>query len=152
MGDIVTKQKKKYGFSYIEVIIAMALFAVAMLAVIPALSQAARNMFFAQETAAGHHQAQHLMLAIRDAIGDEANLEAHALAIASGDFEYSVWIMGQHHDYFSSHNAPVANVGITGISHSMSTRTSTIVVIVWGEDEQIIGRAIGMTDFYRSEA
>lgn len=144
------EQKKKRGFSFVEIIIAMAIFAIAMLAVIPVLSQAARNMVFAQETAAGYHDAQRLMLVIRDAINDDINTEALAINYVAGRFEYSVWIKGQNENTFSSSNASSADIVVTGINPNISTRISTIIVVVWGDDDIIIGRAIGMTDFCRS--
>ncbi|MCL2361934.1 MAG: type II secretion system GspH family protein [Defluviitaleaceae bacterium] len=140
-------KKKTRGFSYVEVIIAMALFAIAMLAVIPALTQAARNMTYAHETAEGHMQAQRLMHELRDNLDGDITLEARAAVYAASSFEYSVWITGQRQVHFSSTNAPSANTNISGINQNMASRASTIVVIVWGEDEQILGRAIGMTDF-----
>lgn len=125
----------------------MALFAIAMLAIIPALTQAARNMRYAQETAEGHMQAHRLMLVIRDAIADDVNLELQAASYVASDFEYSVWIIGEDTSYFSSINAPITDVSVTGVLTNLHTHASTIVVIVWGDDDKIIGRAIGMTDF-----
>ena len=139
--------KKTRGFSYIEVIIALALFAIALLALIPALTQAGRNMFFAERAYAGHLQAQRIMLVVRDALSNDASpgdTKAAALNHAAGNFEFSVWVFGQNAQSFHTINEPDASVAISGLNPTMANHASTIVVVVWGDEGQIMGRAIGM--------
>ena len=139
--------KKTSGFSYIEVIIALALFAIAMLAIIPALYQAGRNMFFAEETYTGHLQAQRIMLVVRGSLADGKSLNeirADAISSAVEDLKFSVWIFGQNTRSFHTIDTPDANVTISGLNPRVSHNTSTIVAIVWGEDGQVAGRAVGM--------
>ena len=139
--------KKTRGFSYIEVIIALAIFAIAMLAIIPVLTQAGRNMLFAQETYAGHLQAQRLMLVVRDALADnvsQSDVRTRAISFAADDFEFSVWIFGQNAQAFHTIDEPDINAAISGLNATMSNYTSTIIVAVWGDDKQVMGRAIGI--------
>ena len=136
-------QKKSRGFSYIEVIIALALFAIAMLAIIPALSQAGRNMIFAQETYASHLQAQRIMLATRDALADGNNPVESAILNSDG-LEFSIWVSGWHNLEFHSTVIPDASAVVTGLNPTMNSQASTIVAVVWGDEGQIAGRAIGM--------
>ena len=137
--------KKTKGFSYVEVIIAMALFAIALLAIIPALSQAGRNMQFAQEAYAGHLQAQRIMLDVRNALmEDDADLKAAVARYAASGFEFSIWVFGRGAQEIHSIGAPDADATVAGINIAMPNYASTIVVIVWNEDDRVAGRAIGM--------
>jgi len=136
--------KKTRGFSYVEVIIALALFAVVMLAVIPTMSQAGRNMAFALEAYDGHLQAQRIMLTVHDALLDGANPEVRVAQIAAGNAEYSVWVFGRYAREFHTIDNPDTSVAVSSINMAMTSRASQIVVVVWGEDGQVAGRAIGM--------
>jgi len=135
--------KNSRGFSYVEILIAMALFAIAMLAIIPTLSQAGRNMLFAQRAYDSHMQAQRTMLVVREALEDGANPGQRALAYADGNFEFSFRIHGQNSMDFHS-STQHADINITGINAAMATYATVIVVVVWGEDEQVAGRAVGV--------
>jgi len=136
--------KKTKGFSYIEVILAMALFAIAMLAVIPTLSQAGRNLVFAEGAYESHLQAQRMMITVRDALLAGADPEAVATLYAAGSFEFSVWIFGRGEMEFHSINHPDADVSFTGVNLAMPSQGSTVIAIVWGNEGQLAGRAIGM--------
>ena len=135
--------KTTRGFSYLEVLIAGALFSIALLAVIPVMASAARNMIFAQEAYAGHLQAQRLMLAIREnLLTDEPDPEAHATTYADGNFNFSVRIYGRNATIF--HSCPEQDATLTiDVNPIMQTHASTIFVVVWDDDNQILGRAIG---------
>ena len=135
--------KKSRGFSYIEVIIAMALFAIAMLAVIPVLSQAGRNMVFAEEAYTGHFQAQRIMLIVRDALIDDANPQARVAANVS-DVDFSVWVLGRGEQEFHTIYNPDADARIYEKNIAMGNRASVIVVVVWDADGRVSGRAVGM--------
>ena len=136
--------KKTQGLSYVEVIIAMALFAIALLAIMPTLSQAGHNMAFAQRAYTGHLQAQRMMLVVRDALMDGANPEAEATRYAAGDFEFSVWIFGQNAREFHSTQTADVSAAIAGKNTTMAGQASTIVAVIWCEDGHMTGRAIGM--------
>ena len=140
--------KNTRGFSYIEVLIAMALFAIAMLAVIPTLSQSARNMTYAQDAYAGHLQAQRMMLVVRDALTDNADVRVSAINYAANRFEFSVWISGRNaqeiHSSYCVIEGANASAVVTEINTTMSSHASTIITAVWCEDGHLLGRAIGM--------
>jgi len=136
--------KKSKGFSYIEVILALALFAIAMLAIIPTLSQAGRNIVFAEDVYASHLQAQRIMLTVRDALIIGADPEQAVSQHIADGFEFSVWVFGQIAQEFHTLDVPAADASVVGINMDMANRASTIVVVVWGDDEQVAGRAIGM--------
>ena len=121
---------------------AMLLFSIAMLAIIPALTQAGRNMAHAQWAYAGHLQAQRLMLAARDALDNGQCPIAAASQHANAPF--SLWIYGANTVEFHCQDAPEAENTVTGVTAAMANNASTIIVIVWGEDGQVAGRAIGM--------
>ena len=138
--------KKTRGFSYIEVMIAMALFAVAMLAVIPALSQAGRNMVYAEEAYTSHLQAQRIMLIVRDALIDGENPQSRVQEhVHPGAMGFSVWIFGRHAQEFHTVDAPdTANARPGDINVALAGQASTIVVVVWDADGHVSGRAVGM--------
>ena len=141
--SFLTKTKKTKGFSYIEVILALALFAIAMLAIIPTLTQAGRNLAFAEEAYNGHLQAQRIMLAARAALMNGTCPEAAVRYIAAG-WEFSVWVEGRNKQDFHSTNNPGATLSFNSINLAAPDRASTIIAVVWGENGQAAGRAIGM--------
>ena len=139
--------KKTRGASYIEVIVAMALFAIAMIAIIPTMTGAARNMTFAQDAYAGHLQAQRLMLTVRDALYQNQNPSARATANASGEFAFSFWVHGAAQYEFHSPGAPQeprAISQISGVNTTMGSHATVIITAVWCQDGQLLGRAIGV--------
>jgi len=131
------------GLSYLEVLIALALFAIVLAAVLPSLLQARRNMEIASSFYKGNLQAHGLMLTVRDAmaIGNNPQFAASNYAANHSVMLYSVWVFGGNPVHFYSHGTPEANVTIaTGIAGD----ASTIIVAVWNEDGNIIGRAVGV--------
>ena len=138
--------KKTRGFSYIEILLALALFSIAMLALIPALSHAGRNMVFAQEEYDGHLQAQRIMLIVRDALIDgtdpKARVQAH---MHHGAMDFSVWVFGRHAQEFHTTGAPdMADARPGDMNVALAGQASTIVVVVWDVDGHVSGRAVGM--------
>jgi len=136
--------KKSRGVSYIELLIAMALFAIALLAIIPTLSQAGRNMQYAQEAYAGHLEAGRIMLVVRDALADGIDPTISAKASTANELEFSFWIFGQNSMEFHTVNAPEASSAVSGTNAVMAAYASVIVAVVWGAEGQISGRAIGI--------
>jgi len=139
----VKTKKNSKGFSYVEVILAMALFSIAMLAIIPTLSQAGRNLVFAEDAYASHLHAQRLMITIRAELLAGRDPEAAVVSAADG-FEFSVWVMGRGAREFHSIGSPDADMAFAGISLAAPNQASTVIVVVWGDNGQIAGRAIGM--------
>jgi type II secretory pathway pseudopilin PulG len=146
---IFRKIKTRDGFSYMEIIIATALFSIVFAAVLPVISQASRNLAYAQSGYEAHLHAQSLLLTIRDATAihtePHTNLEeiARVHSEARGNFPFTVWLIGGAGDTrtFASPHAPTASAQISGIS--LSGNQTAIVVVVWGEQGRIAARAVG---------
>ena len=140
---MINNMKKSRGFSYIEILIAMALFAIALLAIIPAIQQAGRNMIYAQEAYSSHLQAQGIMLVVRDAISNNQPPMAQAVQYASGRFEFSFWANGQWHH--SNGDMAVDNPEVNAVMNSSVTSQALIIAaVVWNDDNQIASRAVGV--------
>ena len=133
--------KKHSGFSYVEVIIALALFTIVIIAVLPTLLQAGRNLEFAENIYIGHLQAQEMMLVVRDAISDNDDIENAISAHAKErNIElYNVWIRGVHVYDFGPVVASEIDIRIVPAFEDKSI----IVVAIWNEDGSLTGRAIG---------
>jgi type II secretory pathway pseudopilin PulG len=134
----------KKGFSYIEIIIATALFAIAFVAILPVISQASRNLAYAQGGYEAHLRAQSLLLTLRDALAVNEDPEpiARAYSAARDNFSFTVWLIGGAGEErtFGSPGAPAASVQVSGISPS--DNQTVIVVVVWGERGDIAARAV----------
>jgi len=151
--------KKHGGFTYVEILIAFALFSILLMTVILMLGQAGRNMAFAQEGHSTHLAAQSLMLVVREALEDASASDAinpstssailatviEEYAFRRGIENYSIWIMGGAE--FHSPNAPEANITFTGSAGiNISGHATMIITIVWNEYGYIAGRAIGVVN------
>jgi Tfp pilus assembly protein PilV len=129
------------GISFIEIIIATAIFGILLAAILPLLNQAGRNMAYAQEGYDAHLAAQGIMHAVRDAVRAQgfsaAQTAAETRAASLGAETYAVFIFPQDasHISFGSACAPDTTVNLHGISNA-------VVTIVF-RDENIAGRAIG---------
>jgi len=126
------------GFSYIEILIALAVFAIALVAILPVLSQASRNLSYAQNTYIAHLRAQSLMLTIRDTLAANADPEP-----VTRDFPFTVWLIGgtAGDRSFSTPGAPPAHVDVSGFAY-FGNRT-LILVTVWNEHGNKAGQAMG---------
>jgi type II secretory pathway component PulJ len=131
------------GFSYIEILIAVTLFAILLVAVLPIISQASRNMAYAQDRYEAHLWAHNLMLIIREEL--ELHIDAAAInraetrtAIYSADrggFLFTFWINGTPYP-----PTPSATVSLMGFA----PERTTIIVVIWDGHENIIARAFGV--------
>ncbi|MCL2188608.1 MAG: prepilin-type N-terminal cleavage/methylation domain-containing protein [Defluviitaleaceae bacterium] len=132
--------KNHAGFTYIEIIVALALFAITLAAVLPVLSHAGRNMAYAQEGYIAHLRANHLVLLVRDALHMGENAQDYALAYsaARGNFPFTVWVGGS---VLATENAPNAAVHITGFVPQGGHQF--IKAVVWDKQGNIRGRAMG---------
>jgi len=140
------KNKRRGGFSYIEILIALALFAIMLIAVLPMLFQAGRNMRFAESNYRNHLLAQGMMLAVRDALVDGASSENAASIYASEhDIEfYSVWIFREHGVLRSFYGVSKANVSIIDGVALVTDNSYVVIAAIWNEDGNMTGRAIGV--------
>jgi len=136
--------KNNSGLSYIEVIIATAMFVVVLGVVFATISQATRNMHTAETHAAAHRHATGIMLAVRDAANARAEADASnpAPLITAADAtaarfdveHFTVWIDGV---FLTGEN--------WGHSHPSGYFPNGIITVaVWCDNERIIGRAVGM--------
>ncbi|MCL2357739.1 MAG: type II secretion system GspH family protein [Defluviitaleaceae bacterium] len=133
--------KPRGGFSYLEVIIAMAIFSVLLMAVLPLVIQSRRNMAYAREGYDAHLAAQNIMLAVRNAGG--------ITAISGYAESYSVWIFGAGgtaESFVESLCAPALDVSLGG-DLVFFGNMRTIVAVVWREmpngEKHKAGRAVG---------
>jgi len=139
----MAKKMKKTGggFSYLEVIIAMAVFSVLLMAVLPLVAQARRNMTYAREGYAAHLAAQNIMHSVRDADG--------VVPVSMYAETYSVWIFdenGTEEIFFASPCAPPSSAFLDADTTFLDG-TRTIIVAVWhtSGNNHIVGRAIGFS-------
>ncbi|MCL2216762.1 MAG: hypothetical protein FWB91_07045 [Defluviitaleaceae bacterium] len=148
-------RKKLGGFSYIEILVALALFSIIFASAIAMLGQSRRNLVYAQEGYAAHLAAHRLMLATRDALGRapaSATPARASLAAAISDYAeqmdveiYSVWIFGASTMEFHSDYAPEVTLALGRLSElNISGNASVIVTVVWNEHGNISGRAVGV--------
>jgi len=135
--------KKTAGFSYLEILIALALFAIVLIAIVPALTQAGRNMVYAEGAYDSHLQAQRVMLVVRDALIDNAD-PVVATSSFIGSIDFSFWVRGQNGINFHPRGEPEVDIAAIGSNYTINYQANTIIVVVWSEDGYIAGRAIGM--------
>ena len=141
------------GFSYIEMLMALALFAIVLAAVLPTLAQAGHNMAYARSSYAAHLQAHNLMLAVRDTlaalpppqrgcdyeVAHVAGHAAHGVAAAQGIGGFSIWLDDA---LLVAHHAPEAAMYVTGFN--MLGSRYLVTVVVWDANHNPAGRAMGV--------
>jgi len=159
----------KRGFSYIEVLIALAIFSIALVAILPILAQSGRNQATANTHYAAHLQAQSLMYQVRHIITDDAPSGATALSntllqqirqtvthsesafIAThGDFAFVVYLV-QGNTATRVYNAHVPDRSFeppasdpAAFDFSAFPNRTGIVVFIYNAHGHLIGRAIGV--------
>jgi prepilin-type N-terminal cleavage/methylation domain-containing protein len=139
------------GFSYIEILVALAIFAVALAAVLPVLSQAGRNLAFAREAYDAHQRARHMMLVVRDALDSglpAAEAAAIAFAAERGGFPFTVWFVKGTEVVHMVHSSgdlifPVVPPVYANNFNAFPDRTA-VVVVVYNEYGHVAGRAVGV--------
>ena len=140
--------KKRGGFSYIEILLALGLFVILLAAVLPTLLQAVRNMGFATTYYQTHLLAHAIMLDIRDDLLDGA-LPQTAAANASNHAanreipRYLVWVYDASYNQYSHGNGPDAQLSLTSAGLSVVGGGYMIVVTIWDDEDNMTGRAIG---------
>jgi competence protein ComGC len=160
---------KTKGLSYMEMLIALSLFAILFLTLLPILNQAGRNLAAAEEGYNAHLAAQSIMLAVRNEVRDtntalfeaEAKKAAEEIAESRKINTYRVWIFYECECVFlnnvnfcsscspalsfGSPCAPAENPELSGLSDlSLSENTVAIIVAVWNEQGGMAGRAVGI--------
>jgi len=135
--------KSRAGFSYIEILLALALFAIALVAVLPTLLQSGRNLEYAESYYRGHLVAQEIMLTARDAL---INDEEHPVFMLRDVGYYRVWFRGQNNAELYSPGAPATIIGLHNELAPLTGHNTTIIVAVWNSEQNLIGRAFGMVN------
>ena len=146
----IPMNKSRAGFSYLEILIALALFAIVLVAVLPTLLQAGRNMGYAESYYRGHLTAQELMLAVRGALIDGNDIEYAAFDLAQlRDISYyRVWLSGVNHAEIYAPGAPIAAIDLQNELVPLTGHNTVIIVAVWNSDKNLIGRAFGVVNHY----
>ena len=152
-------QKKKAGFSYVEMLAAAALFMIVLLGVLPLTLGARQNTAFARENLQLYLAADSLSLAVRDlilggaAITDE---RIRGLAQGFGVINYCVYIFGpggeaRHGSPFHSSSGG-CGASLTGFEGITRGREGLLVYVVTRNDYFArAGRAISVViDFEQS--
>ena len=141
------------GFSYMEMLIALGLFSILLMAALPLLNQASRNLAFAQDGYKNHLAAQNVMLSLRETLResqetphDSALLstltESYATQFGAESFSVFLWRNDESISTHSPH-APEINAALHGFT-SLCPYTTVISVLVFNEFGAISGRAIGI--------
>jgi len=142
--------KKCAGFSYMEVIIAFALFGIVLIAVLPSISQAIRNMAYAQSHYTSHLAAQSIVLAVRETLA--VNQDLQTLQTVVENYAYMLGITYYTIQIFcpismstiSFYSAGVPNIDISLAGSVGVIDMPTIIVVIWNVYGHIAGRAVGM--------
>ena len=139
----MSNTKSRAGFSYMEILIALALFAIALVAVLPTLLQAGRNLEYAESYYRGHLVAQEIMLTARDALQSDTEYPVFMLRDAS---YYRVWFRGEINTELYSPGAPVTAIDLRNELAPLTGHNTAIIVAVWNSERNLIGRAFGMVN------
>jgi type II secretory pathway pseudopilin PulG len=136
---------KRGGFTYIEVIIALAVFMITLAVVFPTLMQASRSLRVAQEGYEAHLYAQNMMLIVREAVaqGHNPNVVAFAYSFERNQFPFTIWLVqeGEITSEISNINKPMGTIDPMGFV-SFYDRI-TIIVALWNEQGNLISWAVG---------
>lgn len=122
-----------------EVLVALALFAMLLTVTLPAVLQSARNQNLAEERYTHQLAAQAVMLAVRDAaIAGECVRDA-AQSIPLYEIWYGVWVFNGSEYIFYYPQAPHTSISIT-----TAIPYGIVVVAVFNEYGEMAGRAVGV--------
>ena len=143
VGKTPTLNEKYYkgskGFSYVEILMALGLFALMLGVALPLMYQAGRNMSYAETSYINHLLAQEKLNIVRAAILDQQDINAVARNFADLNYiyDFGVWVFGEiSHEYATDSNLQVEYVG-----HGLGG--STIIIVISDEVGNLSGRAIG---------
>ena len=124
--------KQKNGFTYIDVIVAAAIFSIAAISIFAVLNQSFRNMNIAKERHMAHLNAQSIMLIARD----------NASPNLSSFNDYTIWFIDNNIRYITDMNDPGP---VPSFNANMLYNGTMIIVIIWDKHGNIAARAKGMS-------
>jgi|GEM_PF-4973839 len=135
--------KNNKGLTLTEVVLSFALFVLLVAITIPMLTVANSHQHYAKHAHIAHHQAQHLMLSVRDAVrlGDVFSDAVRHYTKVQDITDFSVWLRGQKYDQMHSHTR---NENFTFDASWVDDAASVVVVIIWGASGNIAGQAVGI--------
>lgn len=139
------------GFTYVEMIIALAVFCIALAPLFPAISQARRNADYARETYRAQCDANEMVLIVKNALEKNKSpvevVAEHMSALTNPPAAYGFWVRyadGAKADIsYTTVSAPALSVQ-TDVSPAGLTGTGVIIAVVWDADGHPAGRAVGM--------
>lgn len=124
--------KKRRGFSYVEMIVALGVFAMVVAVALPTIHQAGRNMYFAENYYRDNLQAQSIMLTVRHALNNGQDIY-----IATPPAFYRVWVDGVL--IICTNNVPDVVLDLN------TTATGQVIVVaIFNQEGLITGRSIGV--------
>ncbi|MDR1665213.1 MAG: type II secretion system GspH family protein [Clostridiales bacterium] len=141
--------KSNRGFSYIEVLIALAIFCIVLLSVLPTVAKAGADSRAAADGYRAQLCAQEILLVARDALNaglpPQAEVENYIGSLAEKPFAYGYWLTGTDEGY-TSPNAPdiIPASAITGLPETGDRPGYLLVVAVWTPDGRLAGRSAAM--------
>lgn len=141
---------RRGGFSYAEVIIALAVFLIAAAPVFPSLSQARKNAAFARERYESQSLADSLVQSVKrlineGALTDSAAPGSFSQTVIPSPFTFGFWVRGAENAEYLSPGAPEYTVNVTAGAESLTTGASVIITAVWDGEGKLAGRAVGVT-------
>lgn len=141
--------RNEYGFSYAEVIVALAIFCVAASVVFPSLSQARRNADYAARAYEAQLLAGDLTLAVKIALnsGVPPVPAADACVSFAGErFAYAFWVSDAAGDIILSHASADAPAFDIQAQYAGWASGKIIVAAVYDTEGRMLGHSVGMAD------
>jgi prepilin-type N-terminal cleavage/methylation domain-containing protein len=127
------------GFSYIEVLMALAVLSILLIPLFPAMTQAGQNAAAARDGYTAHLRAQEIMLIVKDAVSDGEDPQPLVAAYAKNNgelFQYGYWV-SQGLSYRSPGSPPIQ------VSLQSPGDMILVTALVWDNEGRLAGRATG---------
>ena len=137
--------KNHKGFSYVEILVALGLFALMLGATLPLIFQAGRNMNFSETSYANHLLAQEKLDIVRAAIIQQQSIDAQvaSFAYANEIYAFGVWVFGAISHEFIADTMPQLMPQIQITYAGCGAGGATVIVVICDRNGNISGRAVG---------
>ena len=148
--------QKKNGFSYMEVLVALALFIIVFLASLPLMLSIGQNIGAAERHGQKNLAATGIGLAVRDIINESGGITKSAIIGFANRFyvqNYSVFVLrpdGAHALGSPFHSGESGgSISIGGFSHFVKNNNSLVVVVLVRNDfDVVVGKSVQMAIDY----
>ena len=148
--------RKKNGFSYIEILVALALFSTVLLVALPLTLAVVQNLGAAESRGQKNLAASGMALAVRDSIARNKNVTSSTIIGFANRFgveNYSVYIFlpnGTHARGSPFHSKPlVCNFSMVGFEPFVKGNDSLVVVVlVRSEYGVVVGKSLQLVIDY----